>query len=414
MTDTVIVLGAGIIGISTALALQSRGRQVTLIDRQAAARETSYGNAGVIALGSALPLNNPDLFADIPALLGNRDMSLRYSPAYLLKQWHPLLNFLWSGRAGNTPRRAEALHQLLQFSSERHKNWLNESAQTRHLRETGWLKVYRNRQQYEQSTRLRRTMDQHHVHYDVLDGAAIAEHEPHIAPVFSHGLLINDASSVDNPSAVANVYLEMFLDKGGHFVQRAINKASQTVERQWRLSADDGDELHCAQLVIALGPWSRDFLDRLAIRLPMIFERGGHREFQPVPDKPIKRPIYDAGGGFVLTPMSGGLRLTCGVELNEQDAYYKPVQLDHCEKIARNDFPVGDRTGEDWHGSRPTLPDSLPVIGPSQRRGLWFNTGHQHLGFSTAPGSAELLAAQMLGEPTSVDVQAFSPSRFNL
>ncbi len=415
MKQDVIVLGAGMVGVSTALALCKLGLKVTLIDRREPGKETSYGNAGIIALGSLLPVNNPTLFKGLPGLLLNRSAGFRYSPTYVLKHVSLLTRFLWSGRQSNTPGRVLALHQLIAGSGKLHKSWIKDVGQLQHLRETGWIKLYRNTRQFEQTAYMRRAMEQHDISFQVLDSQAIAELEPGVRSIFPHGLWIKGTSSVDNPALITEVYFRHFLDKGGRFKQLEINNVSQSADQSWQLHTDAKQCEYCRNLVIALGPWSRDFLQTLNIRLPMIYERGGHRHFYPQEKKPINRPLFDAGGDYVVTPMTMGLRLTCGVELNERDAYYKPVQLDLAEGRARQVFPLGERTDlPDWHGSRPTLPDSLPAIGACKRPGLWLNTGHQHIGFSTGPLSGRLLAEMMSGIDTKIDASPFSPSRFGI
>ena len=146
----------------------------------------------------------------------------------------------------------------------------------------------------------------------------------------------------------------------------------------------------------------------------MAWERGYHMHYGVPTEKPLQRPIYDTGGAYVLSPMQDGMRLTTGVELAERDAPPNLAQLEMAEKSAGQAFALGPRLDpEPWMGRRPTLPDSRPMIGEAPGHpGLWLAFGHQHIGFTTGPGTAALLAALMLGGPAPINPAPFAPGRF--
>jgi D-amino-acid dehydrogenase len=165
--------------------------------------------------------------------------------------------------------------------------------------------------------------------------------------------------------------------------------------------------------VVALGPWSPDILRPLGYRVPMAFERGYHQEFKPNPARALQRPINDAEGSFLMTPMEQGIRITSGVELTDRDAPSSFSQLDQAVPLARGVAEFGDAVAEPWRGARPTLPDSLPMIGPAPRHsGLWLAFGNQHIGFTTGPATGAAIAAMISGAQPSFDVKAFAPSRY--
>lgn len=170
-----------------------------------------------------------------------------------------------------------------------------------------------------------------------------------------------------------------------------------------------------SKVVLALGPWTREFAKKsLGISVPMAFERGYHMHYSAVGNASLGRPVYDTGGAYVLSPMEQGLRLSTGVQLAQRDAPKNFVQLELAERAAREAFPLDSRLEpEAWMGSRPTLPDSRPIVGECpQRPGLWLAFGHQHIGFNTGPGTARLLASLMHGEPCDIDPLPFAPGRF--
>jgi D-amino-acid dehydrogenase len=164
--------------------------------------------------------------------------------------------------------------------------------------------------------------------------------------------------------------------------------------------------------VVALGPWSADLLRPLGYRVPLATERGYHQEFKPGA-RQLLRPINDAEGSFLMTPMEQGIRVTTGVELTDRDAPSSLAQLDAVVPLARGVAEFGEPVGEVWRGARPTLPDSLPMIGPAPRHpGLWLAFGNQHIGFTTGPATGEAVAAMIGGAPPPFDVTAFAPSRY--
>jgi len=225
------------------------------------------------------------------------------------------------------------------------------------------------------------------------------------------GLLHTQTASVDSPGAVVKAYARMFAAGGGEIRQSDI-KAIEADGEGWRVVLADG-AIKARHVVVALGPWSPDLLRPLGYRVPMAFERGYHREFKPNPARSLRRPIHDAEGSFLMTPMEQGIRVTSGVELTDRDAPSSFAQLDQVIPLARGVVEFGEPVGEIWRGARPTLPDCLPMIGPAPRHsGLWLAFGNQHIGFTTGPATGAAIAAMISGAVPSFDVSPFSPSRY--
>jgi D-amino-acid dehydrogenase len=182
--------------------------------------------------------------------------------------------------------------------------------------------------------------------------------------------------------------------------------------RDWRVVLSDG-ELRGRHLVVALGPWSSDLLAQLGYRVPLASERGYHREYTPNPARQLLRPIHDAEHAFLMSPMQNGIRVTSGVELTMRDAPSNFSQIDAVEGLARGVVEFGNAVGDTWRGARPTLPDSLPMIGPAPKHSrLWLAFGNQHIGFTTGPATGEAIAAMIAGTTPPFDVAAFAPSRY--
>jgi D-amino-acid dehydrogenase len=406
----VAVLGAGMVGVATANAARRRGFSVILIDRREVGGETSYGNAGILSSGSIFPLNMPRLWRNLPGYLTNQNAALRWNPAWALRNARWVAGFLANASPARTRPRATALRGLIATSLGVHRQWIVEAGAAQRIRETGWLKAWRSDAASAAKAEQAALAD-YGIKSEVLDRQAISALEPGILPVYSVGLLHTETASVDSPGAVTKAYARMFAKSGGE-IRRADIKAIAGDGEGWRVVLSDG-ELRARHVVVALGPWSKELLRPLGYRVPLGFERGYHRHFSPNPSRPLSRPIHDCDAGFLITPMEQGIRITTGVELTDRDAPSSFAQLDAVVPLARGVVEFGDAIGEPWRGSRPTLPDSLPMIGPAPRHaGLWLAFGHQHIGFTTGAGTGLAIAAMIGGAAPPFDVAAFSPSRY--
>jgi D-amino-acid dehydrogenase len=406
----VVVLGSGIVGVSAAIATRQRGLSVTLVDRREPGSETSYGNAGVLSSGSILPLNKPSLWRALPDYIGNRNAALRWDPVWTIRNISWVARFLANARPSRTEPRATALHGLIGESLKLHREWIVKADAAQRIRKTGWLKVWRS-DALEAAKQEQAFLASYGIESRLLDRQAISALEPNIVPVYKVGLLHTQTASVDSPGAVVKAYARMFAGAGGETRQSEI-RAIAPDKDGWRVTLADGD-VGARHVVVALGPWSADLLRPLGYRVPLAFERGYHREFKPNPARSLQRPIHDAEGSFLMTPMENGIRITTGVELTDRDAPSSFAQLDAVVPLAKGVVDFGEAVGEPWRGSRPTLPDSLPMIGPAPRHaGLWLAFGNQHIGFTTGPATGAAIAAMIAGVSPSFDIGPFAPSRY--
>jgi D-amino-acid dehydrogenase len=406
----VVVLGAGIVGVSAAFAARQRGLSVVLVDRREPGNETSYGNAGILSSGSIMPLNKPSLWNALPSYLTNRHAALRWDPAWAIRNIDWVARFLANAAPSRLEPRATALHGLIGASLKLHREWIVKADAAQRIRETGWLKAWRS-DAVAAAREEQAFLADYGIASELLDRQAISALEPNILPVYKVGLLHTQTASVDSPGAVVTAYARMFAGAGGEIRQSDIKSIVPDGEG-WRVVLADG-AISARHVVVALGPWSPDLLRPLGYLVPMAFERGYHREFKPNPARSLHRPIHDAEGSFLMTPMEQGIRVTSGVELTARDAPSSFVQLDAVVPAARSVVEFGEAVGEPWRGARPTLPDSLPMIGPAPRHsGLWFAFGNQHIGFTTGPATGVAIAAMITGTQPPFDAEPFSPGRY--
>jgi D-amino-acid dehydrogenase len=413
MTDKqadVIVLGAGIVGVSAAYAARQRGMSIVLVDRKEPGSETSYGNAGILSSGSISPLNNPSLWKSLPKYLGNKHAALRWNPAWALQNAGWVFRFLANATEANTKPRAAALHGLIGASLKLHREWIVKAGAGHRIRETGWLKAWRG-DGIEAAKAEQALLTECGIQSELLDRQGISALEPDIVPVYKVGLLHTQTASVDSPGNVVKAYAQMLSATGG-VIRKSDIKSIAPDGDGWRVVLADG-VIGARHVVVALGPWSAELLRPLGYRVPLAFERGYHREFTPNATRKLRRPIHDADGAFLMTTMENGIRVTSGVELTALDAPSSYAQLDAVVPMARSVVEFGDPVAEPWRGARPTLPDSLPMIGPAPRHSnLWLAFGNQHIGFTTGPATGAAIAAMINGAPPPFDSTPFTPSRY--
>lgn len=412
----IAVLGGGIVGVCAALEFQTRGANVVLLDRGEPGHATSFGNAGVLARSSLMPINNPGILADLPSLLSNTSASLRYDPKYVLSNLSWACRFLLGTRKKTFDETTGALDALIRLSIAKNLELIKACDETGLLSEKGWIFLYRTIHSYRRAGLLRKTMRKFKVGFEELDRHGLHDLEPDLAPIFPQALWIRDSYSVNNPLALVKAYTARFSDLGGT-VERGeatfVSETSQGVQ----VHLNGGETITADKAALCMGPWSKSFLEKLNLSVPMAFERGYHMHYTGFErnrnSKILRRPVCDTQGGYVLSSMERGLRLSTGVELAPQSAPANHSQLDRAELAAREAFPLGERMDSTpWLGSRPTLPDSRPAIGaaPSYRH-VFLAFGHQHIGLATGSGTADVLVDLVEGKRPIIDARPFDPAR---
>lgn len=414
--SSIVVIGAGSVGVSTALHLQQRGWKVTLIDRRGVAMETSFGNAGVINASSMVPLNNPDLHVSLARLLRNNTPELRYRWRYVLKHLPWVLEFLKASKTRAATHTSSALFELTSRSLDEHRALMQRAGNQHRMTQNGWLKVYRQGPGFNPDSFLAEQLDNAGLSVTRLSADDIHQMEPALKRIYTAGYLLDGAAQINNPNALLSEYADVFAEQGGEIRLGEVRDV-QPHGNAFRLQLDD-DVMVADRLVIAAGPWSADLLTKLGLRVPLGYERGYHAHFH-APRTPLTRSVHDVQGGFIAGPMVNGdqqdvVRVTTGVELNDRDAPSNTSQLEQIMPALHEALDIGERTQEPvWRGCRPTLPDSLPIIGPAPGKpNLWLAFGHQHIGLMTGPITGRILAERISGETPEVDLHPFRAERY--
>src|ERR1041384_716774 len=382
-----IVLGAGIVGTSVALQLAKRGLSVAVVDRRGPGEETSYGNTGVIVGASVFPTAFPRSLKKLIQVALKRAPEANYHWGDLLKIAPWLLSYYRFSSLENLKDSAVKLRPLMSRAVADHEELLQESGATKYFRKTGWLTLYRSDAAFEAMKPQLEFGAQIGVAAQPLDTDGTRKLEPNLNPVFRHALFWPDVASLSNPLMVTRAYAARLAALGGVVIKgdaRSLHRA----DGKWRVDTESGP-VDAENAVVALGPWSPDVLEPLAIRVPLGTKGGYHRHFDPKGNASLTRPVIDTEYGYALTPMEQGIRLPTGAEFASRDAPATPVQFDRLMPHAKELFPLGEpNEAEPWLGRRPNMPDSLPVVGraPGQA-GLWLAFGHGHWGVAVGAGA---------------------------
>ena len=412
MNQSVSVLGAGIVGISCAFELQRRGYQVTLVDRRGPGEETSAGNAGILSYSNITPLADPALLPRLHRLLLNLDTDflMHYPHMPSLVPW--LLRFLGRCRRQTYLLDGDAMSALALASIDLHRQWIEAAGLQSLLNQGGGLKLYRNRQTFMRDQLERELLQRCGVQHTLLNADQVYQLEPDLNRVFSQGVLIDESISIRNPEKLCKAYAQMFVDAGGQLSRVAI-KALQPVADSWELTTDQGTQT-VDKLVVCMGAWTPELIGQLGYANPLAIERGYHTVVSPAQGKQLSRPIFDVDASYVMSPMEMGLRVTTGTNLTRREARPDPRQLSRVMPRVREAFPIDQLLlDEPWMGRRPTVPDTLPIIGPAPRHeNLWLAFAHSHMGLTMGPISAVLIANFIGGEQQPFSPEACSPARY--
>jgi D-amino-acid dehydrogenase len=412
MTRSVAVLGAGIVGISCALELQRRGYQVTLIDRRGPGEETSSGNAGILSYSNITPLADPALVPRLHRLILNLDADflMHYPHLFSLFPW--LLRFVLRCRRQTFLRDGEAMAALTLASIDLHKQWIKQAQVQDLLNPVGGLKLYRHQQTFLRDQLERELLERCAVRHSLLDAEQLRALEPDLKPVFTDGVLIDDSVSIRNPEKLCKAYAQMFVAAGGEIRLANIQSLRQSADG-WELTTDRAVET-LPRLVACMGAWTPDLIGQLGYSNPLAIERGYHTILALAPATRLSRPIFDVDAGYVMAPMEMGLRVTTGTNLTRRETAPDPRQVARVLPRVREAFPVGEVITQDpWMGRRPTVPDTLPLIGPAPRHpNLWLAFGHSHMGMTMGPISGQIIANFIGGNEQPFSPRPCDPARY--
>lgn len=406
----VVIIGAGIIGICCAAILAEQGRSVTVIDRTGICEETSSGNAAAFAFSDVLPLAHKGMMKNLPKWLSDPLGPLTISPAYL----PALLPWLWrfwrAGMADPGPAIA-AQAAMMTLAEQEWMGLLNRSGTRPMLREDGSLELYESEAEFRASLPGWAERDKFGIEFKHVAGEELAALQPGLSRQFIKGTFVPGWKTVADPKLLGKAIWQYAEAKGGRFVKGEVVALSAS-NNVALVSMLGQPSVRGKTLVIAAGAWSHLLAARLGDRIPLDTERG-YNTTLPVGAFDVQRQLIFSGHGFVITPLQTGLRVGGAVEfagLKRPPNFARSKAM--LEKARRFLPGLNTEGGREWMGFRPSLPDSLPVIGRSSAPNAIYAFGHGHLGLTQAAATGRLIAQLVGGSTPALDLSPFSPKRF--
>jgi D-amino-acid dehydrogenase len=405
------IVGAGIQGISNALFLQKKGFKVTIFDRdEPGSPAASYGNAGHFSPYASVPINRPDVLTDVPAMLLSSTGPLALKWNYVPKMIPWFLQFIRNCSSKKMMHTAKNMHQILDQALSAYDELFDEIELGSLVEKKGILYIWNNQSLKSRELEIN-VRDELGVDQQVVTPKEIHDLEPNIKPIYHGGVYYQHGRHARNPKKILLKLYDLFLKKGGKFLMMNVEKINFNDENP--VIKTETQSFLFDKIVIACGSFSKKLTDNLDEKIPLETERGYHVHFKDC-DHLLSRPVIFQNRGFGITPMEQGLRVVGTVEFGGLD---NPLSKSRVRNLIDNaKYIMGDlpEHEDEWLGFRPTLPDYLPVIGPSKKyKNVFYCFGHHHLGWTLGPISGKIISGMIAEENTNLDLKPYSSLRFS-
>lgn len=408
----VAVVGTGIVGIAIAHALLDEGHEVLLVESREPAFGPSRGNAGWIAHTDILPIASPKILGQVPKFLADPLGPLSIRPSYLPKLLPWLVRFVLAARPAAYERSIAGLAAL---QTRALPAWLaraEKAGLTRHIHRRGGLYVFGEAGAFAAGRELAKRQAGFGIKVEMIGPAELRELEPGLKPCFAGAAWHPDTAHISDPHQLTLALFEAALERGAVFEKAEVGAIS--LSERPSLIGPDGWQRVVDRVVIAAGAWAKPLATAMGDAVPLDTERGYNVSF-PDATAPLTRPVSFEGHGFVATPLDSGFRIGGAVEfagLKAPPNHARTRRLYDKASTLIDGLPPFE-SGRLWMGFRPSLPDSLPVIGTASRnRHVFYAFGHGHYGMTQSHVTADLVAALVAGRAPAIDLAPFSPTRF--
>ncbi len=408
----VVVVGAGIVGVCTALYLLREGRRVVLMDRGEPGEGTSFGNGSIITEEAVVPVQTPGILWKVPKMMLDPlgPLALRWQYLPRLAPW--LIRFIGASRPQRVEEISIALRALLRGATAAYDPLVKAAGIQDMIKRSGWVSVYETDAGFRGYQPMLELQRRRGVKLEVLSAPELRQLEPALAPIFKHGVFYPDVSyTVDNFRFVQEL-AAAFVGLGG-IIRRETVSGFERADGGVSAVLTDQGRTACEAVVIAAGAWSKTLTAMLDCRPPLDTERGYHLTL-PSPGVSPRLPVYSTERGFVCTPLENGLRVAGTVELGGLDKAPDWRRAEVLFENASRWYPGLDRKDETkWMGYRPSMPDSLPVIDRApHHHNAYLAFGHGHCGLSLAARTGELIAGMIAGRESGIDMAPYRADRF--
>ena len=412
LNSSVGVIGAGIQGVCISLNLIKKGFKVTLIDREEPGKESaSYGNAGHFSPYASVPVNRPDILADVPSMLLNSKGPLALKWNYVPKMIPWFLKFVKNCSTKNMMHTAKYMHQILDLALPAYEELFQDIDVSELVESKGIMYFWTNKdlRSRELEIKIRNELG---VKQQLLTPHEIHDLEPHIKKIYHGGVLYSNAKHARDPKKILLKLFNLFLKKGGKFEKQNIKSIYFTIDNK-PIIKTESNSYNFDKAVIACGAFSKKLTDQMGEKIPLETERGYHVHFKGH-DHLLSRPIIFLNRGFGITPMEQGLRVVGTVEFGGLDNPPSKKRILNLVNNAKYLFPELKEHKDEWLGFRPTLPDFLPIIGPSlKNKNIIYAFGHHHLGWTLGAITGKIISGIVAEEKTNLDLSPYSSKRFN-
>ena len=409
------IIGSGIQGVCIGLQLVKKGIPVTIFDRQdplsSNFKSASYGNAGHFSPYAVLQFNRPDILYDVPKMLlsSNGPLALKWNHMIKMIPW--FFNYLKNFNNESMLHTAKYMHQILSLSNDAYEELFKEIDISNLVEKKGIIYVWTNKNTKSRELEIKVRND-FGIEQKLLTQQEVLQLEPNLSPVFDAGVIYENAMHARDPHGILKEIFKLFLAKGGKFIQENIKCVKQNSTNETIIKSENQDYFF-EKSVIATGAHSKNLTDQLGEKIPLDTERGYHVHFKNK-DHLISRPVIFLDRGFGLTPMNQGLRAVGTVELGGLKNPPSKKRIDYVVKCAKELLPQLDNHDDEWLGFRPTLPDFLPIIGPSlKNKNIIYAFGHHHLGWTLGAITGKIVSKIAAGEKTNLDLSPYSSKRFD-
>ena len=404
------IIGAGIQGVCNALFLQKKGFDVIIFDKDEPGCGASYGNAGHFSPYASVPLNRPDVLTDVPAMLlsSNGPLALKWNYVPKMIPW--FLKFIRNCTKERMMHTATYMHQILDLALPAYEELFTEVDLEGLVVDNGIMYIWNNQNISSRNLEIK-IRDELGVKQKLLNPKEIHDLEPNIKPIYDGGVFYEYAKHTTNPKKVLLKLFDLFIQKGGKFLKHNIKNLNFDDDKP--VIRTETQRFIFDKVVIACGAFSKKFTKDLYENIPLDTERGYHIHYKGYQHL-ISRPVVFSNRGFGMTPMEQGLRVVGTVEfggLENPPSKGRIKNLINNAKFMLNDLPEHE---DEWLGFRPSLPDFLPVIGPSKNyKNVFYSFGHHHLGWTLGAISGKIISKMISEEKTNLNLEPYSSLRFN-
>ena len=405
------IIGAGIQGISNALFLQKKGFEVTIFDREdPGSPAASYGNAGHFSPYACVLMNRPDILTDVPAMLLSSTGPLALKWNYVPKMIPWFIQFIRNCTTKRMMHTAKNMNQILNLALSAYDELFDDIELDSLVEKKGILYIWNDQSLKSRDLEIK-VRDELGVDQQVVSPKEIHDLEPNIKPFYHGGVYYKHGRHARNPKKILLKFFDLFLKKGGKFLKKNVQDINFDGEKP--AIKTETQRYIFDKLIIACGAFSKKLTDNLGERIPLDTERGYHVHFKDC-DHLLKRPVIFSNRGFGITPMEQGLRVVGTVEFG---GLKNPLSKSRVKNLINNaKYMLGDlpEHEDEWLGFRPTLPDFLPVMGPSKNyKNIFYCFGHHHLGWTLGPISGKIIAGMIAEENTNLNLSPYSSTRFS-